>query len=38
VFVLQPATVTAREVVELVLLPREEVLNMVEEGRPMIRG
>src|SRR2546426_518184 len=38
VFVLGEARVEAKRVVELVMLPREAVASMVEEGRPMIRG
>jgi len=38
VFVLGEARLEAKRVVELVMMPREAVASMVEEGRPMIRG
>jgi len=38
VFVIAAAKVPAQPIVELVMLPREEVARMVDEGRPMIRG
>ena len=38
VFVMRAASVPARQIVDLVMTPREDVAKMVEEGRPMMRG
>ena len=38
VFVMAPAQVPERAMVELVMLPREEVVNLLEKERSLIRG
>src|SRR5712691_6508190 len=38
VFVLGPATVPAKAIVELVMLPREEVARRLREQRPLVHG
>ncbi|HYR31026.1 MAG TPA: HD domain-containing protein [Gemmatimonadales bacterium] len=38
VFVLATAKIPERAIAELVMLPREEVVKLLEEGLPMIRG
>ena len=38
VFVLATAKIPERAIVDLVMLPREEVVKLLEEGLPMIRG
>jgi len=38
VFVLTTAKIPERAIAELVMLPREEVVKLLEEGLPMIRG
>ena len=38
VFVMATAQVPERAMVELVMLPREEVLNLLEKERSLIRG
>jgi len=37
-FVLATAKIPERAIVDLVMLPREEVVKLLEEGLPMIRG
>ena len=38
VFVMATAQVPERAMVELVMLPREEVMNLLEKERSLIRG
>src|SRR5437016_9072071 len=38
VFVLRPVTLSAKSIVELVMLPREEVAARVKQQRPLISG